>query len=42
MSKMFVFSADDSKKVVTVWAEYKSSSERSYCVLAENDMVNVL
>ena len=27
---LFVFSADDFKKPITVWAKYLSSSERSY------------
>ena len=38
----FMFSADDSKKSVTLWAKYLSVPERSYCVLSENDMVNRL
>ena len=41
MSKMahfFVFSADGSKKPVTVWAKYLSAPERSYLVLSENAM----
>ena len=39
---VFVFSANVGKKVVTVWAKYKSPSERSYWVLSENDLVNAL
>ena len=35
-------SANDSKKLVTVWAKYISASERSYLVLSENGMANVL
>ena len=41
MSKMahfFVFSADNSKISVTVWAKYVSASERSYLALLENAM----
>ena len=34
----FVFSADDSKVSVTVWAKYLGASERSYLVLSENAM----
>ena len=33
-----VFSADDSKNSVTVWANYLSASERSYLALSENAM----
>ena len=32
----FFFSADGSKKSVTVWAKYWSASERSYLVLLDN------
>ena len=35
----FVFSARDSKKLVTAWAKYFSATERFYWVLSENDMV---
>ena len=42
MDLFFVFSADDSKKSVTVWAKYLSALEKSYCVLSENDIVNRL
>ena len=37
----FVFSADNSKKFVTVWEIYLSAQER-YWVIAENGMVNRL
>ena len=37
----FVFSADNSKKAVTVWEVYLSA-QRRYEVVAENDMVNRL
>ena len=37
----FVFSADNSKKFVTVWEIYLSA-QRRYEVIAENDMVNRL
>ena len=42
MSKMalfFTFSADGSKKSVTVCANYLSASEKSYLALSENSMV---
>ena len=41
MSKIahfFVFSADASKKSVTVWTKYLRTSERSYLALSENAM----
>ena len=41
MSKMIyflLFSADDSKKLVTVWVNYSSASGRSYFNLLENAM----
>ena len=38
MAHYFVFSADDSKKSVTVLAKYLSSSERSYLVPSEKVM----
>ena len=38
----FVFSADNSKKSVKVWAKYLSASKKSYWVLSENGMVNRL
>ena len=34
----FVFSADASKKSVTVWRKYLPASERSYLALSENAM----
>ena len=34
----FVFSADDSKVLVTVSAKYLGASERSYLVLSKNAM----
>ena len=34
----FIFSTDDSKVSVTVWAKYLRASERSYSVLSENVM----
>ena len=37
-SLLFVFSADDNKKPVTVWAKYSNASERSYLALLENAM----
>ena len=33
---IFLFSADGSKKSVTVWAIYLSASERSYLALSKN------
>ena len=33
-----MFSADDSKKLVTVWAKYLNAPERFYLVLSENSM----
>ena len=36
------FSAGDSKKLVTVRAKYLSAPERSYCVLSENGVFNIL
>ena len=39
---IFVFSAHDSKKLVTVCAKYLNASERSYRVLSENAMVKRL
>ena len=38
----FCISADDSKILVTVWAKYISASERSYWVISENGMVNLI
>ena len=38
----FCISADDSKILVTVWAKYTSASERSYWVISENGMVNLI
>ena len=38
----FLFSANESKKLVTVWAKYLSAPERSYWFLSENGMVNRL
>ena len=40
IANFFVFSADNSKKLVTVWAIYLSTPGISYRVLAENGMVN--
>ena len=42
LSKMalFIFSGDDSKKLVIAWAKYLSEPKRSYCVLSEDVMVN--
>ena len=37
-SSSFVFSVDDSKVSLTVWAKYLGASERSYLVLSENSM----
>ena len=44
MSKMahLLFSADDSKKLVTVWARYLSVTKTAYRVLSENRMPNRL
>ena len=39
--KFFVFSADNSRKFVAVWAIYLSTHD-SYRVIAENGMVNSL
>ena len=36
----FVFSAVNSKTLVTVWATYVSAPEKSDRVLSENDIVN--
>ena len=38
----FVFSADDSKKVVSFLAKYLSKPEGFYWVLSENGMINML
>ena len=37
-SSSFVYSADDSKASLTVWAKYLGESERSYLFLSENAM----
>ena len=37
-SSSFVYSADDSKVSLTVWAKYLGESERSYLFLSENAM----
>ena len=37
-SSSFVFSIDDSKVSLTVWAKYLGASERSYLVLSGNYM----
>ena len=42
IANLFVFSADNSKKLVTVWEIYLSTAGRSYRVLAENGVVNRL
>ena len=44
LSKMadVVFSADDSKKLVTICAKYLSAPESSYWLLSEKDTVNRL
>ena len=42
IANFFVFSADNSKKLVTIWAIYLSAPERSHQVLSENGMVNRL
>ena len=42
MGYFFVFSADDSKKLVQVWAKDLSASGRSDIALSENVMVNRL
>ena len=33
-----MFSTDDSKKLVTVWAKYLNAPERFYLVLSENSV----
>ena len=38
VAHFFVFSADDSKKPVTVWAKYLSASERSHLAFLANAM----
>ena len=38
----FIFSADDSKILVLVWASHLNAPERSYSVLSENGVVNRL
>ena len=35
----FAFSANDSKKLVTVWTKYLTALERSYRILSENGTV---
>ena len=35
----FVFSADDSKKSVTIWEKHLAAPERSFLFLSENGMV---
>ena len=42
IANLFVFSADNSKKLVTVWAIYLNTPGRSYRVPAENGVVNRL
>ena len=42
MAHFFVFSADTSKKLVTVWAKYLNAPERSYWVLSKHGMVDRL
>ena len=42
IANLFVFSADNNKKLVTVWEIYLSTAGRSYRVLAENGVVNRL
>ena len=37
---IFIFSADDSKKIVTVCANYLRATERSYWVFSEQGMIN--
>ena len=37
-SSSFVFSVDDNKVSLTVWAKYLDASERSYLFLSENSM----
>ena len=39
---LFVFPADGSKSLVTVWSKHLSASERSCLVLSENAIVNRL
>ena len=38
LAYLFVFSADGSKKSVTIWAKYLTGFERSYLALLENAM----
>ena len=38
VAHFFVFSADGSKKPVTVWAKYLSASERSHLAFLANAM----
>ena len=42
MAYFFVFSADESKKLVKVWAKYLNVPERSSWVLSENGKVSWL
>ena len=42
MAHIFVFSADESKKSVTLWGKCLRAPERSYGVLTEYGMVNRL
>ena len=36
---IFVFTADGSKKLVTIWAKYLNASERSHLALSENAII---
>ena len=38
IGSFFIFSADDSKKSVTVWAKFLSTLERCYLAPSENIM----
>ena len=38
----YIYSADDNKVLVTVWAKYLSATDKSFSFLSENGMVNRL
>ena len=42
MAHCFVFSANGSKKIVRIRTKYLSAPKRTYCVLSENGIVNIL
>ena len=42
MAHFFVFSANGSRRFAPILAKYLRAPERTYCVLSENGMVNIL